>query len=139
VEIKGLDEVIERIEGIADITRFKNAMGECCGYVEETAKENAPIGRTGHLAQFIKSEVQVTSEEIKGVIFNTKEYAPYVEYGTGLFAENGDGRKTGWAYEDEKTGEVIWTRGQRPQPFLRPALFAEKENILKQLRESVKK
>lgn len=140
-EIKGLDEIIERIDGIADVDRFKMTMGKCCGLVERTAKQTAPKAkkRGGTLRNSIEFEVQDDGSEIKGVIFATAEYAPYVEYGTGLFAENGNGRKTGWAYEDEETGEVIWTRGQKPKPFLRPALFENKEEILRRLRESVKK
>lgn len=136
-EVQGLDGLIERIDGIADINKFKMAMGKCCGLVERTVKETGPKD-TGTLRNSTQFEVQNDGDSIKGIIFNTAEYAPYVEYGTGLFAENGNGRKTGWAYEDEETGETIWTRGQRPQPFLRPALFENKEEILRRLRESVK-
>jgi HK97 gp10 family phage protein len=57
------------------------------------------------------------------------EYGIYQEFGTGLFAEKGNGRKTGWAYKDEKTGKIIFTRGNRPHPFLRPALDKVRQYI----------
>jgi HK97 gp10 family phage protein len=136
--IEGLEEVVKRIENMADIDKIKSAMGISCALVEGTAKQNARKD-TGALRNSIKSEVKINGNEIKGIIYTPLEYAPYVEFGTGLFAEKGNGRKTGWAYEDEKTGKTIWTRGQRPKPFLRPALFENKNKIIKRLEESVKK
>jgi len=45
-------------------------------------------------------------------------YAVYVEYGTGIYAEGGGGRKTPWVYYHRRWG---WTktRGQRPKLFFR--------------------
>lgn len=51
-----------------------------------------------------------------------------MEFGTGLFAVNGDGRKTPWAYQDAK-GNFHYTHGQQPQPFLRPALWENEERV----------
>ena len=48
-------------------------------------------------------------------------YAIYVELGTGIFAEKGDGRKTPWVWRDQN-GKYHFTRGMKPQPFLRPAV-----------------
>ena len=48
-------------------------------------------------------------------------YALYVELGTGIFAEKGDGRKTPWGWKDQN-GKYHFTRGMKPQPFLRPAI-----------------
>jgi HK97 gp10 family phage protein len=108
-----------------------------CALVERSAKQKAPKD-TGALRNSITSKVETDSEGVKGIVYTPLEYAPYVEYGTGLFAEAGNGRKTGWAYEDEETGETIWTRGQKPanyggnpQGFLRPALYENREKIKK--------
>ena len=136
--IEGIETIVERIEGIADAKLLVAAMKKCCALVEGEAKKKAhEIRDTGALSNSIASRVEVTDNAIRGTIFTPLEYAPYVEYGTGLFAENGNGRKTGWAYEDEKTGETIWTRGQRPQPYLRPALTENRDNITQILRGSV--
>lgn len=58
-----------------------------------------------------------------------EEYAVYVEFGTGEFAENGQGRKGGWAYKDPITGETVFTWGQDPQPYMRPGYRNQKKNI----------
>ena len=137
--IEGLDKLIKRIDDIADVDKIKGAMGTCCALVERTARQTAHSFRdTGTLTNSIQSKVQSDGWDVKGVIFSPLEYAPYVEYGTGLFAEK-SGRKTPWLYEDEKTGETIFTRGQKPHPYLRPALFENKNKIIKLLEESVKK
>lgn len=136
-EIQGLEDIIQRIDNIADTDKIKAAMGKCCALVERTAKQTAPKD-TGALRNSITSEVQSDGWDVVGVVYSPLEYAPYVEYGTGLFAEE-NGRRTPWSYEDEETGERIFTRGQKPQPYLRPALFENKEKITKILEESVKK
>jgi len=58
-----------------------------------------------------------------------EEYAVYVEFGTGEFAENGQGRKGGWTYKDPITGETVFTWGQDPQPYMRPGYRNQKKNI----------
>lgn len=136
-EVQGLNDILKRIDDIADTDKIKIAMGKCCALVERTAKQTAPKD-TGALRNSIQSEVQSDGWDVKGVVYSPLEYAPYVEYGTGLFAEE-NGRKTPWTYEDEETGERIFTRGQKPQPYLRPALFENREKITKILEESVKK
>lgn len=135
-EVQGLEDIIQRIDNIADVDKIKAAMGKCCALVERTAKQTAPKD-TGALRNSITSEVQSDGRDVVGIVYSPLEYAPYIEYGTGLFAEE-NGRKTPWSYEDEETGERIFTRGQKPQPYLRPALFENKEKITKILEESVK-
>lgn len=136
-EVRGVDAVIERFEGIASGEKIYQAMGKACARVERTAKQAPTPKDTGTLRNSIQSKVEIDGNKVIGTIFTPLEYAPYVEYGTGLFAENGQGRKTGWAYEDEKTGETIWTRGQKPQPFLRPALNNNREKIVEDLKEGM--
>ena len=57
-------------------------------------------------------------------------YAVYVELGTGIFAEKGNGRKTPWVWKDFN-GKWHFTRGMAPRPFLRPAV----EDHIDKLRE----
>lgn len=71
-------------------------------------------------------------------MFTDKEYAPYVHQGTGLFAENGDGRKdVPWHYQDAD-GNWHSTSGQKPNPFLERALDENKDKCLDYIKESVK-
>lgn len=72
---------------------------------------------TGHLSQSITHEV----DENTVVVGTNTNYAVYVELGTGVFAENEDGRPTPWRYQDER-GKWHYTVGQHPQPFIRPAI-----------------
>ena len=91
------------------------------------ATEYAPVD-TGNL----RSSIAFETDDDTMYVGTNVEYAPYVEYGTGIYAEGGDGRKTPWSYKDENG---VWhtTRGMKPQPFLRPAIenhLPEYEDIL---------
>lgn len=49
------------------------------------------------------------------------EYAIYHEFGTGIYADGGKGRQTGWFYVDAH-GKGHFTRGMKPIHFLKNAL-----------------
>lgn len=70
----------------------------------------------------------VDENELVGYVGTNVEYAVYVEFGTGEFAENGRGRKGGWVYQDP-SGEWFFTYGQAPQPYLRPAFRRNRTQI----------
>jgi HK97 gp10 family phage protein len=137
IKFEGIENIILKFENIADSADVEQAMGKACALVERTAKQKAPKDK-GTLRNSITSKIEKEGSNIKGIVFTPLEYAPYVEFGTGLFAEEGNGRKTPWAYEDEETGEKIFTRGQKPQPYLRPALYENREKINSILKEGVK-
>jgi HK97 gp10 family phage protein len=137
VKIEGLDNVLDAISDMADTQELKLALGKACALVEGEAKKKAPKGN-GELRRSIESRVEENGGELVGVVSTPLEYAPYVEFGTGLFAEDGNGRKdVPWCYQDDK-GEWHSTRGQKPQPYLRPALHENKENILRILKGGLK-
>jgi hypothetical protein len=56
------------------------------------------------------------------------EYAPYIEYGTGIYAESGQGRKGGWRYRDPH-GNWHFTMGGKPQPFVRPTALEDEPQV----------
>ena len=85
---------------------------------EGYAKKLAPVD-TGNLRNSITHEV-VEDENAVYIGTNT-EYAAYVELGTGIYAEGGGGRPTPWVYQDAE-GNWHYTHGQKPQPFLKPAV-----------------
>lgn len=134
IEIKGVEKLISKIDNLGNL---ESKVRTAALAIEDDARARAPK-KTGALKGSIETEVETTSNEIVATIFSPLEYAPYQEYGTGLFAVNGDGRKTGWAYEDEQTGETVFTRGNRPHPFLGPALRENKDIIMRYLREGLK-
>ena len=137
IKFEGLDKLIDKIEDFDDVHAMTRAMQDACNIVVGAAIDKAPK-KTGALRRSITSKVELTGNSIEGIVYSPLEYAPYQEYGTGLFAENGNGRKTGWAYEDEKTGETIFTRGNRPHPFLRPAVNENKDKIINIIKGALK-
>lgn len=128
IKFEGLDSLIDRIEKIDDVKPLVSAMYDACDIVEGAAKDKAPKD-TGALRRSITSKVEITGNEIDGIVYTPLEYAPYVEYGTGLYAENGNGRKTPWVYMDDK-GNYHYTHGQYPHPYMRPALQENKEKVI---------
>ena len=96
--------------------------------VEASAKALAPVGDSGELRDKIDHNVVDTSNGPAAKIGSPLDYAMYVEYGTGEFAENGAGRKGGWSYQTPD-GKWHHTNGMSPQPFLRPAFKRNKDKI----------
>lgn len=132
IEFEGLEEVLESIENLADVSALDMALGKAAAIVEASAKQKAPKG-DGDLRRSITSKV----EDMKGIVYTPLEYAPYVEYGTGLFAEGGNGRKdVPWNYQDEE-GNWHSTSGMKPHPYMRPALEENREKITQVLREGL--
>ena len=134
IEIENLGEVLDAIEELADVADIEKAVEKACLLVERSAKQKAPKGRTGDLAQSITHEVQ----GVRGEVFTPLEYAPYVEYGTGLFAEKGGRSAVPWTYCDEK-GDFYTTYGQHPQKFMRPALDENRAEIIRIIKEGATK
>ncbi len=128
VEVQGVDKVVETMDKLVSPEAIAEALGKCCALVERTAKELAPKDN-GELRRSITSKV----EGNVGIVFTPLEYAPYVEYGTGLFAESEGRKDVPWCYQDDE-GEWHSTSGQKPQPFMRPALDRNRVNIKKILK-----
>ena len=135
IEFENTEQVIKAIEKIGDADAFKQILGKACALVERSAKQKAPKD-TGELARSITSEIRITDDEIQGVVFTPLMYAPYVEYGTGLFAEEGGRTDVPWNYQDDE-GNWHSTSGQHPQPFMRPALEENREEIARMLKEGI--
>ena len=125
VEFQGLDKIVAKIEDMASGEDIFQRLGKACALVERAAKQNAPKDN-GELRRSITSKV----EGNVGIVFTSLEYAPYVEYGTGLFAEVAGRKDVPWSYQDDE-GEWHSTSGQKPQPFMRPALNQNRTQIIR--------
>ena len=164
VEFKGLDKIIAKLDKMQDTSTIVSAMQDACDLVEGAAKYKAPKD-TGALKRSITNRVEVIGNEVDGIVFTPVEYAPYIEYGTGLYAENGNGTSGYWVYVGDKdydpnrkkSGkrytlqeakqivaimrskglEAYYTNGMHPQPFMRPALKENEQNIKKKLKEGI--
>ena len=92
---------------------------------------------TGNLRNNINTSVKWEGNTCVGVISANTNYAIYVEYGTGIYAPNGNGRPIPWVYTPDNGEHFYWTRGQHPQPFMNPALENAKDKIFRDLTEMV--
>ena len=102
-------------------------------HVAEKAKEKVGVG-TGALRADTRSlGVEIVGDEVHGAVGNSLEYAIYHHQGTGIYASDGNGRKTPWVYDDPKTGEKIYTRGSKPNPYLKDTIEQEQSTISKLL------
>lgn len=135
IEFLNVDSVLSALDDIGDSPEVRNALGRACAVVERSAKQKAPKD-TGALRRSITSKVEVEGNELVGTVYTPLEYAPYVEYGTGLFAEEGGRKDVPWCYQDDK-GDWHTTSGQKPQPFMRPALNENREEIIRIVKEAL--
>ena len=98
-------------------------------FVMQEAVVRAPTNKHGHggnLKGGINFEVNESAKYTE--IGSPAEYAPYVEVGTGVYSSKGDGRKTAWRYKTPD-GKWVTTVGNKPQPFLEPAVTQNTEKI----------
>ena len=136
IEIEGLEGLEDIIRDMVDTDKMVAAMGKACAVVEAAAKQNAPKD-TGALRNSITSKVEVEGKEVIGTVFTPLEYGPYIEYGTGLFAESGGRKDVPWHYQDDK-GEWHSTNGIHPCPFMRSALLDNRNRIKNILMRGIK-
>jgi len=124
------EEVLQKFNDA--ILRALERMGEQAeGYA---VNDLVPVD-TGALKNSITHKVD---EAAKAVYIGTNmEYGPYVELGTGKYAEGGGGRPTPWVYQDSE-GNWHHTRGQEPQPYLRPAVKDHAQTYRNILEEELK-
>ncbi|MBR0340734.1 MAG: HK97 gp10 family phage protein [Oscillospiraceae bacterium] len=95
--------------------------------VETYASALCPVGTTestgvqhysgGTLRQSITHKVV----DYEVYIGSNLYHAAFVEHGTGIYADNGQGRQSPWVWRD-KNGDYHWTRGIEPQHFLLKAV-----------------
>lgn len=108
----------------------------------------APVD-TGELRQSIKTMSQKDGKTVKGIVYTNKEYAPYVEFGTGPTGEASDHsdvspniavsyKQKGWSYQDAE-GNWHHTRGQPAQPFMYPAARDTKDQATKAVSDTFAK
>jgi HK97 gp10 family phage protein len=89
-------------------------------------------GIEGYVGGALKASITyvVSAAQKTVTIGSNLFYSVYVELGTGIFAEKGNGRKTPWVWKDFN-GKWHFTRGMKARPFLRPAV----EDHIEELRQ----
>lgn len=113
----------------AQIIGWLNAIGQDAS---STAADKAPVD-TGTLKNSISHAV---SESEKKVYIGTNvSYAPYHEFGTGIYTEGG--RQTAWSYQDAK-GEWHRTHGVPAKHFLQFGITAHQQEYKAMLEQALK-
>lgn len=133
IETEGFKEIQSAFKDAADNLgeNLGKALYDAGSLIEETASYKVPYD-TGHLAAHIETRVKEEGGEVVSAtigihpdVISSQElmYAVYVEFGTGIYAENGQGRKTPWVWKGLGGQYAGWhrTQGMRAQPYLRPA------------------
>jgi len=95
--------------------------------------------RTSNLKNGITHQTEQDENGTTVVVGTDVEYAPYVELGTGKYAEPGTSKakKIPWHYQDEK-GNWHTTSGMPARPFLRPAIEIHLDEYRKILEDELK-
>ena len=148
--IQGDKVLIRKVEMLKEI-QLERIMRRRAEDVRAVAIYIVPVGTDpgGELRNSIHTAVTHESGGIQGVVYTNKEYAPYVEFGTGPVGQaNHSGidpdvnisyRQDSWVYKDKKTGNFYRTSGQPARPFMYPALKNSEKNIIRGFREDVEK
>jgi hypothetical protein len=116
---------------------------------EGYAKMKAPVGTpesTG-VVNYVSSGLKksITHKVVNREVYigtnnkapNGAPYPAYVEFGTGIYATDGKGRKSPWTWYD-KNGKAHWTHGIKPVHYLRDAVSDHKDEYKKVLLKYLK-
>ena len=116
VAIKNLDKLIAKLDNISTVD-VENYVKKATEFIHGQAKNLAPVDKGG-LRNSIHMDIFKTKNKITGRVATNVEYAPFVEFGTGI---RGDGN---YPYANELDFPLTYKEdwpGMRPQPFMYPA------------------
>ena len=149
VEIKGMEKALADIRGYSDDVAREVTQGinDTAEDVRGDAIRMAPVNkrsggglgaRGGSLRRLIVAE---PARNFEATVESRAKYSEFVEFGTGISGENPKGghRSTPWIYFDEATQSFVWTRGNRPQPFLNPAAEMNRRKHSERMIKALKK
>lgn len=116
VGFKDFERTVDKFERHV-IREVKRIIAETAEMIASQATALAPVD-DGNLKRSI--DVDYAIGGLTAIITVGAAYAIYVEYGTGIYATEGNGRKDPWVYF--KDGKYYFTRGMKAQPFWNPSL-----------------
>lgn len=122
-----------KVQGAID-DRINATLEECAGLLESQVKQNTVVD-TGDTKNSFQHKV--VDSEHTAYVGSDYENAIWEEFGTGEYAANGNGRKGGWVYVDEK-GNGHFTHGKKPRRAFQKAYNSTKNKIKERLQNSLK-
>ena len=134
VRLEGLDKAIRNLGSWEEdkIRAVANQFSRSALAVERNAKLAAPVD-TGRLRSDIQHEVTKTDHDriVSAEVFNTVEYAPFVEFGTGAGVSVPAEQEE---YALQFKGKTGRQRNMRARPYLFPAFESERPIMIQKLR-----
>lgn len=123
-DIKFTDNSIQVINAINQ--EVLNALEEASGELEAQVKRNTKV-KTGKTKG--SWEHMVDEAKYEAYVGSNYENAIWEEFGTGIYAQNGNGRKdVPWTYQSED-GKWHRTKGKKPRRALQRAFNSMKNRI----------
>lgn len=130
--ISGVDNLMKKLNNLEQLFQsgvIEQAVQRGCMTVQAEAIQLCPVDK-GELRQSIMTKVDRTNEGVTGKVYTNKEYAPYVELGTGS-----KGKST-YKGDLDITYNEQWA-GQPAQPYLYPALKNNEDAVLKDIKKDI--
>ena len=84
-------------------------------------------------------EHRVDEKKLEAEIGSRYQNALWEELGTGIYALNGNGRKTPWVYKNPKDNKFYATVGKKPRRALYRAYTSLKNKLIKSAQERFKR
>ncbi len=138
--VEGLDELLATLSGLGGNVKesAKKGLERGAKKIQKNAKYLSPVD-TGHLRNSIKIKSQITQEGVEAQVYTNLEYAPYVEFGTGVRGASSHMERPEGVHYNAR-----WM-GQKPQPFLTPAYLHAKntgeveQEVIKSIQQDIRK
>lgn len=112
-----------------------NWLEEASGEIEAQTKQNSRVDTGKTKGSYTH---KVDKDKLEAQIGSPNENAIWEEFGTGIYAENGNGRKdVPWTYRDAK-GNFHKTKGKTPNKPLRNAMKQNESAIQEALKDKLK-
>lgn len=109
-----------------------NALEEASSEVEAKVKQYSKVDTGQTKASY---DHVVNDSEHVAYVGSSYENAIWEEFGTGIYALNGNGRKTSWVYTPDNGQTFYRTKGKKPRRPLHKALNDTRPKIEKYFQE----
>ena len=113
-----------------------SSLEEAAGELESQVKRNTAV-KTGQTKNSWQHRVSRDGEDYVAAVGSDYQNAIWEEFGTGDYALNGNGRKGGWFYEDEK-GDGHFTHGKKPRRPFHKAYTSLKNKLISHIQSKFK-
>ena len=122
------------------INKFNNNavqwLEEASGELEAQTKRNTKVDTGKTKGSW---EHRVNESKMEAEVGSRYKNALWEEFGTGIYALNGDGRKTKWVYKNPKDNKFYATVGKKPRRALFNAYTSLKNKLIRSAQERFKR